>query len=312
VGTKTTKYGSGKRESHDSSAFYERRLQQIALSDERTTTHSTVRNQILVKSSEMMSDLPSNSVALMVTSPPYHVGKEYDSDLSYEEFLDMLKQVFTETYRVLEPGGRAVINVANLGRRPYTPLSHHVTQLMIEIGFLMRGEIIWQKAKGAGGNCAWGSWRSPSNPTFRDLHEYLLCFSKGRFERVNRPGRATIDRDDFMRDTLSIWDIPPESAKRVNHPAPFPVELPRRLIRLYTFENDLVLDPFMGSGSTGVAAAELGRDYVGYEISEEYARIAEARIAQVTRPETSEVAPSVIRPIRSRSRRSTAVAAAEG
>lgn len=308
MGTKTARYGTGKRESHDSSAFYERRLQQIALSDERTTTHSPVRNRVLVSSSEVMSDLPSNSVALMVTSPPYHVGKEYDSDSSYDDFLDMLGRVFAETYRVLEPGGRAVINVANLGRKPYVPLSHHVTQMMLEIGFLMRGEIIWQKAKGAGGNCAWGSWRSPSNPTFRDLHEYLLCFSKGRFERVSRPGRATIDRDDFMRDTLSVWDIPPESAKRVHHPAPFPVELPRRLINLYTFENDLVLDPFMGSGSTGVAAAELGRDWIGYEINADYAAAAEARIAQVQRPETVEVAPAVIRPIRSRSRR-TAVAA---
>jgi DNA modification methylase len=312
VGTKTARYGSGKRESHDSSAFYERRLQQIALSDEKTTTHSPIRNQILIKSSETMVDLPSNSVALMVTSPPYHVGKEYDSDLTYDEFLDMLNRVFTETYRVLEPGGRAVINVANLGRRPYLPLSHHVTQMMIDIGFLMRGEIIWQKAKGAGGNCAWGSWRSPSNPTFRDLHEYVLCFSKGRFERVNRPGRATIDRDAFMRDTLSIWDIPPESAKRVNHPAPFPVELPRRLIDLYTFENDLVLDPFMGSGSTGVAARELGRDYVGYEINAEYAAAATERIGKIQRRETVEATPAEIRPIRSRSRTRRTEVAAEG
>jgi site-specific DNA-methyltransferase (adenine-specific) len=287
-------------------------LQQIALSDEKTTTHSPVRNQILIKSSETMLDLPSNSVALMVTSPPYHVGKEYDSDLSYDEFLDMLGRVFTETYRVLEPGGRAVINVANLGRRPYLPLSHHVTQMMIDIGFLMRGEIIWQKAKGAGGNCAWGSWRSPSNPTFRDLHEYVLCFSKGRFERVNRPGRATIDRDAFMRDTLSIWDIPPESAKRVNHPAPFPVELPRRLIDLYTFENDLVLDPFMGSGSTGVAARELGRDYVGYEINADYAAAATERIGKIQRRETVEATPADIRPIRSRSRARRTEVAAEG
>ncbi len=312
MGTKTARYGSGKRESHDSSAFYERRLQQIALSDEKTTTHSPIRNQILIKSSETMVDLPSNSVALMVTSPPYHVGKEYDSDLTYDEFLDMLNRVFTETYRVLEPGGRAVINVANLGRRPYLPLSHHVTQMMIDIGFLMRGEIIWQKAKGAGGNCAWGSWRSPSNPTFRDLHEYVLCFSKGRFERVNRPGRATIDRDAFMRDTLSIWDIPPESAKRVNHPAPFPVELPRRLIDLYTFENDLVLDPFMGSGSTGVAARELGRDYVGYEINAEYAAAATERIGKIQRRETVEATPAEIRPIRSRSRTRRTEVAAEG
>lgn len=306
MGTKTAKFGVGKRESHDSSAFYERRLQQIALSDETTIVRSDVRNRILTTTAENMSDLASNSVALMITSPPYHVGKEYDSDSSFEEFLVMLRQVFKETYRVLEPGGRAVINVANLGRRPYVPLSHHVTQMMLELGFFMRGEVIWQKAKGAGGSCAWGSWRSPSNPTFRDLHEYILCFSKGRFERMHRPGRATISKEDFMRDTLSIWDIPPESAKRVAHPAPFPVELPRRLINLYTFENDLVLDPFMGSGSTAVAAVELGRDYVGYEINAQYAAAAEDRIRNTARVISDvEAAPdaAVIHPITTRTKR---------
>lgn len=310
MATKTAQFGVGKRESHDSSAFYERRLQQIALSDEKTVVHSPVRNQILAKTAEDMRDIPSNSVALMITSPPYHVGKEYDTDCSYEEFLAMLRQVFAETYRVLEPGGRAVINVANLGRRPYVPLSHHVTQMMLELGFLMRGEIIWQKAKGAGGNCAWGSWRSPSNPSLRDLHEYVLVFSKGRFDRVNK-GRPTIGRDDFMRDTLSIWEIAPESAKRVAHPAPFPVELPRRLINLYTYENDLVLDPFMGSGSTAVAAVELGRDYVGFEINEQYIVAANERIAKtqkITPAADVEAAPAAIHPLRPRRKRQAVAA----
>jgi modification methylase len=240
---------------------------------------SPVVDRIFAESAATMPQLASNSVALMVTSPPYHVGKDYDTGGSFGEYLDMLGEVFAETYRVLEPGGRAVVNVANLGRRPYVPLSHFVTERMLKIGFLMRAEIIWRKGKGASGNCAWGSWRSPANPVIRDIHEYCLCFSKGRFGRV-RKGKATIGRDEFLSDTLSVWEFAPESAKRVKHPAPFPVELPRRFIELYTFENDLVLDPFLGSGTTAVAAVLTRRHYVGYEVSAEYCDIAQQRIAE--------------------------------
>ncbi len=171
-----------------------------------------------------MTELASNSVALMVTSPPYHVGKDYDTDASFDEYMAMLSRVFAEVLRVLEPGGRAVVNVANLGRRPYLPLSHLVTRRMLDLGFLMRAEIIWQKARGANGNCAWGSWRSASNPVVRDVHEYCMVFSKGDFRRSRR-GASTITAEEFMASTLSVWEMQPESARRVGHPAPFPVEL---------------------------------------------------------------------------------------
>src|SRR5204863_6979166 len=140
--------------------------------------------EVYDQSSVTMEQVADNSVALMVTSPPYHVGKDYDSGSTFEEYLDMVEAVLAETYRKLQPGGRAVVNVANLGRRPYVPLSHLITARMLRIGFFMRAEVIWRKAKGAGGNCAWGSWRSPANPVVRDVHEYCLCFSKGRFDRV--------------------------------------------------------------------------------------------------------------------------------
>ncbi|MDP2663611.1 MAG: site-specific DNA-methyltransferase [Dehalococcoidia bacterium] len=237
-------------------------------------------DEIFNASAEKMDELMAGSVALMVTSPPYHVGKDYDSHASFEEYLDMLEAVFAETYRVLEPGGRAVVNVANLGRRPYLPLSHYVTTRMMKVGFLMRGEIIWRKAKGANGNCAWGSWLSPLNPVIRDVHEYCLCFSKGRFGRAHK-GKATISREDFLAATLSVWEFPPESATRLKHPAPFPLELPRRFIELYTFSGDLVLDPFMGSGTTAIAALMSGRHWVGYETNPEYVEAARKRIAGV-------------------------------
>lgn len=283
MATSTRRFGAGKRESHDSSAFYERRLVDADFSTDSACAIAPVVDRIWCHSADDMAELPDNSVALMVTSPPYHVGKDYDVDGSFEDYLELLRRVFAETHRVLEPGGRAVVNVANLGRRPYVPLAALVTQLMTQdLGYLMRGEVIWRKAEGAGGSCAWGSWRSASNPTLRDLHEYCLCFSKGRMDRA-RKGRSTIGRDEFMAATLSIWDIPPESAKRVGHPAPFPVALPRRFIELFTYEDDVVLDPFMGSGSTAVAAVEAGRHFAGYDLDPAYVAIAEERIAAATR-----------------------------
>jgi DNA modification methylase len=277
VGTKTQRFGAGKRESHDSSAYYARSLWAPEISAETTIEPSPVRDEVFVKSAEEMVELADNSVALMVTSPPYHVGKDYDRTGTFDDYLNLLETVFAEVHRVLQPGGRAVVNVANLGRRPYIPLSHLVTTRMLAIGFLMRAEVIWRKGRGASSNCAWGSWRSATNPVVRDVHEYCLCFSKGRFDRVAR-GTSTIPAEEFMEATLSVWDVPSESATRVKHPAPFPVELPRRFIELYTFADDLVLDPFLGSGSTAVAAIRSGRHYVGYEVDADYATTARRRI----------------------------------
>jgi site-specific DNA-methyltransferase (adenine-specific) len=281
MSTATSDFGSGKRESHDSSGYYERRMNSRATGPvgEAAPPPPEVLDQIYCQSSESMDQLPDNCVALMVTSPPYNVGKEYDDDLALDEYLSLLKRVFAETYRVLEPGGRIAVNVANLGRKPYLPLNHHVATLLTDLGFHLRGEIIWQKAKGANGSCAWGSWKSAVNPTLRDIHEYVIVASKESFARVTR-GESTIERDEFLAATVSVWNMPPASAKRIGHPAPFPVELPQRLIELYTFTGDLVLDPFLGSGSTAVAARVSGRHYVGYELSADYVRLAAKRIAE--------------------------------
>ncbi len=170
------------------------------------------------------------------------------------------------------------MNVANLGRKPYLPLNHHVATLLTDVGFLLRGEIIWQKAKAAGGSTAWGSWQSAKNPTLRDVHEYVVVGCKESFRRIRR-GDDSIAKEDFISSTLSVWEIRPESARRVGHPAPFPVELPRRLIELYTFRGDLVLDPFIGSGATAVAARETGRHFVGYDTDPAYIELAQERVA---------------------------------
>ncbi|MHB8205626.1 MAG: DNA-methyltransferase [Desulfomonilaceae bacterium] len=283
--TSTKSFGVSRRESHDSSSFYGRKLFKGSTSGKASEivspTPLNVLDRVFAHSSEDMSELPDNSVALMVTSPPYNVGKDYDLDLTLEEYLNLLERVLKETQRVLMPGGRIAFNVANIGRKPYIPLNSFVAVIASRLGLLMRGEIIWVKGRGVSGSCAWGSWMSAGNPTLRDLHEYVLVFSKDRFDRPSK-GRSTIDRDEFMRATTSVWEIPTESAKRVGHPAPFPVTLAERLIHLYTFEGDVVLDPFMGSGSTAVAAKKLGRHFVGYEINEDYINIIHQRLERTT------------------------------
>jgi DNA modification methylase len=177
------------------------------------------------------------------------------------------------------PGGRACINIANLGRKPYIPLHAYIIQQMLEIGFLMRGEIIWNKGNSASPSTAWGSWQSPANPTLRDVHEYILIFSKGIFSRKNpAKRRKTISREEFLEFTKSIWTFAAVPAKRTGHPAPFPLDLPYRLIQLYTYKGEVVLDPFIGSGQTAIAAIQSKRKYIGYELDENYMLLAKNRI----------------------------------
>jgi site-specific DNA-methyltransferase (adenine-specific) len=217
----------------------------------------------------------------MVTSPPYNVTKEYDHDLSLDEYRGLLKKVFGQVYRKLVTGGRACVNVANLGRKPYIPLHSYIIEDMLNIGFLMRGEIIWNKASSSSPSTAWGTWLSAANPILRDIHEYILVFSKEAFNRKNLPGKvSTIDKGEFLEFTRSVWTFPAEPARKVGHPAPFPVELPYRLIQLYTFKDEVVLDPFCGSGTTCIAALQAGRHYMGYDIKPEYVQLAERRIQQ--------------------------------
>ena len=237
------------------------------------------KNIIFNKSAENMDDLIDNCISLTVTSPPYNVGKLSDNNLSDEDYWKLMRQCFKEVYRVTESGGRLVLNVANLGRKPYIPFSNMFTDLMLDLGFLMRGEIIWQKSKGANANFAWGSWLSASNPVIRDIHEYCLVFSKEGMSKGSK-GKSTIEKDEFMESTLSIWNINPARAKKIGHPAPFPVELAERFINLYSYEKDLILDPFIGSGTTALAASKLKRSYIGYEVNAEYCKLAEKRLAE--------------------------------
>lgn len=291
--TQTQAYGTPKRESHDSSAFYNRSLYgelprlMVEVGAEVATVkavppadRSVWANRIYCQSAESMSQVPDGAIGLAFTSPPYNAGKEYDANLDLSSYLQLIERVGREVYRTLQPGGRYVVNVANLGRKPYIPLHAYFHAIHARLGFLSMGEIIWKKGQGMSNNCAWGSWRSARRPVLRDLHEYLLVFAKGEYARPDR-GESTLTGPEFMAATLSVWEIPPASAKKVGHPAPFPVELADRVIRLFSYAGDVVLDPFVGSGSTCMAALKNGRDWVGYEIEPAYHALAARNLQQV-------------------------------
>jgi DNA modification methylase len=283
-GTKTSTFGSPGRINHDSTNFYKSRLYEGLPKEEsyeyiENTIPSQYLDQIFCKTSEKMEELPDNSVHLMVTSPPYNVGKEYDENLTLNEYREFLKRVWSEVKRVLVPGGRACINIANLGRKPYIPLHAFLIEDMLDLGFLMRGEIIWNKASSGSPSTAWGTWLSAKNPILRDIHEYILVFSKRSFARDRIENKkSTISKEEFLEFTKSVWTFSAEPATKVGHPAPFPVELPYRLIQLYTFEEEVILDPFMGSGQTAIAAIKTHRHYIGYETNQEYIELAQRRI----------------------------------
>jgi DNA modification methylase len=309
--TNTASFGTGKREGHDAGAFYGRRLfrhrehgdghgehgEKTEVSSEALSALSVNSvpplrplcpavaiddwaDRIYHQSSESLPQIPDNSVGLAFTSPPYNVGKAYDADLSLDEYAGLLRRVAAEVHRVLVPGGRYVVNVANLGRKPYIPLHALCYQVHQAVGFLPQGEIIWRKAAGAAGSCAWGSWRSARAPRLRDVHEYLLVFGKGGYARPDK-GVSDIGREEFLAATLSVWDIAPASARRIGHPAPFPLALAERVVRLFSYVGDVVLDPFCGSGTTCVAAQRLGRRWVGVDVVGEYVALAEGRVAQM-------------------------------
>ena len=291
--TETSSFGVSRREGHDSSKFYGRKLYAGVgepAEEDRVENPVPARllDTVLCKSSERIDELPDSSVHLVVTSPPYNVGKTYDSDLTLDQYRGFLRSVFSEVRRVLVTGGRVCVNVANLGRKPYIPLHQYIIQDMQAIGFLMRGEVVWNKGSSAGASTAWGSWQSAANPSLRDTHEYILIFSKGTYSRPAEGRKDTITRDEFLTYTKSVWEFHAESATRAGHPAPFPFELPYRCIQLYSFEHDIILDPFCGVGTTCVAALKTGRHFVGYDNKKEYVDTALRRIGSTLAAQDSQ------------------------
>jgi len=292
-------------------------------------------NRIICGDARRMDAVPDASVQLVVTSPPYNVSKDYtdhDDNLNLEEYVCLLNAVWRECYRVLASGGRLCVNVANTDRKPYLSLVSLIDEQLRTSGqtWLHRGHIIWDKGASAGVSTAWGSFGRSTNPTLRDVHEYITVWSKDQLKLADG-GETGVTGNQFVAWTRSVWrpeeligelqkkiadkladarrrdkddawiaesiaravwsqDTVPgptvwemTTASAVDHPAPFPIELPKRVIELYTQPGDVVLDPFMGSGSTAIAAKLTGRHYVGYEVSAEYCALAEKRVASATR-----------------------------
>ncbi|MBT9165324.1 MAG: DNA adenine methyltransferase YhdJ [candidate division WS2 bacterium] len=238
---------------------------------------------------EVMKDIPGNSIDMIITSPPYNVGMPYGTDdrKNYLDYLDYMKGVLTECYRVLITGGRIAINlpgsILQSSSSKIAYLSLDYVLIMRGIGFLDREWISWLKMpKGEipEKSTAWGSWQSPSCPYLRDASEFIIIMDKESHKKPGDKNKIDITVKEFLQFTSNVWYMPPE--KNRWHPAPFPEELPYRLIKLYTYQGDIILDPFVGWGTTCVVAKRLKRNYIGIDNNPEYCRMATIKIANET------------------------------
>ena len=249
---------------------------------QKVTPETIKYNQIVCGNCiNIMEQIPVKSVDMIITSPPYNVDMKYDTyddTLSLEEYLKFLGIVWKQSFRILKPGGRIAVNIANIGRNPFIPLSSLVTQQLLDCNFWLRGYVYWDKGM-SGTSTAWGSWKSASNPILRDSIEMIIVASKGP-ANIQHEGISTITRNEFLEYVKSTWHFQAEHSSKFDHPAPFPEELPRRLIKLYTYVNDVVLDPFCGSGTTPFIAKMEKRRYIGIDVSEKYCKMARSRCQQ--------------------------------
>jgi len=236
---------------------------------------------VCADSEEFLKKIPDNSVDLIFTSPPYNFGleyEEYEDEKQWEAYFDKLFRIFKECIRVLKYGGRIVVNVQPLFS-DYIPIHHMISNFFMENKMIWKGEILWDKHNYNAKYTAWGSWKSPSNPYLKYTWEFLEIFSKGDLKHEGNIKKADITPDEFKKWVYGKWDIAPErNMKKFKHPAMFPEELAKRVIKLFSFENDVVLDPFNGVGTTTKVAKELNRRYLGIDISKEYTKKAKERL----------------------------------
>jgi len=236
---------------------------------------------------EVMRRIPDEFVDLIVTSPPYNFGlDEYDRHTDtkgWEEYFDNLYRVWRQSYRVLKPGGRICVIIQPLFS-DYIPSHHIVSQQLMDLGFLFKAEIIWEKHNWNCKYTAWGSWKSPSMPYLKYTWEFIEVFCKGSQKKPGLRGNIDITGEEFKKWVYSKWKVAPESRmKGFGHPSMFPEQIPYRLIKLFSYIGDVVLDPFNGVGTTTLVARKLSRSYIGIDVSDKYCRKALKRIEEYER-----------------------------
>jgi DNA modification methylase len=237
-------------------------------------------------SEEILRNLPSNCVDLVFTSPPYNFGLDYDEsedETNWEEYFDKLFRIFKECIRVLKHGGRIIVNIQPLFS-DYIPSHHIISNFFIQNKLIWKGEILWEKNNYNCKYTAWGSWKSPSSPYLKYTWEFVEIFCKGDLKKSGNKENIDITAEEFKDWVVAKWSIAPErKMKKYGHPAMFPEELVKRVLKLFSFKNDVVLDPFNGVGTTTAVSKMHGRKYLGIDISEEYCNKAEERLKTVTK-----------------------------
>jgi len=242
-------------------------------------------NKIICGDSEkILKQLPDNCIDLVLTSPPYNFGLEYENhqdDQYWEKYFEKLFSIFKEVIRVLKWGGRAIINVQPL-YSDYIPSHHIISNFFINQKMIWKGEIIWEKNNYNCKYTAWGSWKSPSSPYLKYTWEFIEIFSKGDLKHQGSKDKIDITAEEFKEWVVAKWSIAPErDMKKYNHPAMFPEKLVERVLKLFSFQDDVILDPFNGAGTTTFVAKKLKRRFLGIDISAEYCKTAEERLKKV-------------------------------
>lgn len=236
------------------------------------------------ESKSTLESFPDNSVDIVLTSPPYNFDMdygEYGDEMPYEEYLKTINGIFSECHRVLKDGGRMIINIAPSFPRQQ-PNHHQITNHLVNEGMIWMGEIIWMKNNFAGGT-AWGSWKSPSAPTLCRPYEFICLFGKGSVKHPGDKDKIDVTRDEFLSYRNAHWVIQAETQmrKKYGHPAMFPEELVYRCLKLFSYQDDIVLDPFNGAGTTCAVSKDLKRRYIGIDLDETYCKVAQERVDNI-------------------------------
>jgi DNA modification methylase len=253
------------------------------LTAEPPEIHPFVNRIICGDAQEVLARIPNGSIDLIITSPPYNFGHTYaqdphDDTHEWNEYFEKLLFVWTECERVLKPGGRIAVNVQPLFS-DYVPTHHIISRQLARLGLLWKAEFLWEKNNYNAKYTAWGSWKSPSMPYIKYTWEFIEVFDKETHKKTGRREDIDITGDEFKEWVLGKWTFPPETRmKDYDHPAMFPEELPRRLMKLFSYKNDIILDPFNGAGTTSLVARKQGRRFIGIDVSEQYCDMALKRV----------------------------------